>query len=227
MTEGLRFEEVDKIKDALTRAVRVTEQAQAPNGGWNYDPNPGWDEGSVTVTQAQALRAVHNAGIRVNMRTIEKAVQYINTATSDAGLTSYSLSAGRSDARPTLTAAGMCVLTYLGQYNSPKITKGLDYLLKNFKPGTGVNTPQQRAWGQWWYFYGNYYGTVAMYQAGGNYWREWWPAVRGSLIGSQDGSGAWRSGESGQYGEAFGTALALLILQIPYRYLPIFQRASD
>jgi hypothetical protein len=30
-----------------------------------------------------------------------------------------------------------------------------------------------------------------------------------------------------QYGEAFGTALALLSLQIPYRYLPIFQRKQD
>lgn len=227
MQDGLTADEIEKLKDVITRAVRVTEHAQAQNGGWIYDPNPSGDEGSVTVTQVQALRAVHNAGIRVNIRTIERAIEYINKTTSDAGRTRYSLSSGGAGDRPTLTAAGMCVLTYLGQYNSPKITKGLDFLLKDCKPGKGINNPNQQAWGQWWFFYGNYYGTVAMYQAGGNYWREWWPAVRDALVQSQGSNGAWRNGESTQYGEAFGTSLALMTLQIPYRYLPVFQRAQD
>jgi prenyltransferase beta subunit len=227
MQDGLRQEEVEEIRDAVTRAVRVTEQAQAPNGGWLYDPAPRGDEGSVTVTQVQALRAVHNSGIRVNLKTIEKAIEYIHKTTNEQGHTAYSLSSAGSGVRPTLTAAGMCVLTYLGEYDSPKIGKGLDYLIKNFRPGQGVNVPGQQGWGQWWFFYANYYATVAMYQRGGEYWRDWWPAVRDSMVKAQSEGGSWRNSESQQYGEAFGTALALLTLQIPSRLLPIFQRAQD
>lgn len=223
MADTLTSEEIEKLKDVLTRAVRVTEQSQAPNGGWYYDPNPSGDEGSVTITQVQALRAVHNAGIRVNTTTIEKAITYINKSTTDSGQTMYSLSAGGGNGSAVLTAAGMCVLTYLGQYNSPKITKGLDFVIRSMRPGKGGGGGMHQAY----LYYGNYYATVAMYQAGGKYWHEWWPAIRDAMIQSQAGNGAWRSGESGQYGEAFGTGLALLILQIPYRYLPIFQRGQD
>ncbi len=224
MNDGLTAEEIENLKEAITKAVRVVEQSQAPNnGGWFYEPRPSGDEGSVTVTQVQALRAVHNAGIRVNTKTIEQAVSYINKTTTDQGQTMYSLSSGMGNGSPTLTAAGMCVLTYLGQYNSPKIAKGLDFLMKTAKPSKSGGGFQSHGY----MFYGTYYGTVAMYQAGGNYWKEWWPAVRDSLIHAQNASGGWMMGESMQYGDAFGTSLALLTLQVPYRYLPIFQRAQD
>jgi hypothetical protein len=223
MGDGLSTEELEKLKDVLNRAVRVIEQAQAQNGGWYYDPNPSGDEGSVTITQVQALRAVQNAGIRVNPNTVERAISYINKSTTDAGQTMYSLSSGGGNGSPVLTAAGMCVLTYLGQYTSPKIPKGLDYVMKSMKPGRGGGGGFHQAY----LYYGNYYATVAMYQAGGKYWQEWWPALRDKMVQEQTSGGAWRSGESQQYGEAFGTSLALLTLQIPYRFLPIFQRAQD
>ena len=38
---------------------------------------------------------------------------------------------------------------------------------------------------------------------------------------------AWMRGESQNYGPGFGTSLALITLQVPNRYLPIFQRAAD
>lgn len=227
LADGSGSIDMEELKLNLTRAARLSEKSQTRDGGWNYQPQSTYDEGSVTITQVQALRAVRNSGIRVNLNTIKKAIEYVNKVTNANGQTRYSLRGGGGNTRATLTAAAMCAMTYLGEYNNPKIPKGLKFLLEGYKPGTGPNQPSQAAWGQWWFFYGNYYGTVAMYQAGGNYWRQWWPAVRSVLIKSQNADGSWTNGESRNYGTGFGTGLALITLQLPYRYLPIFQRAED
>jgi hypothetical protein len=97
--------DTDSLKDKLTAAIGVIEKSQCPNGGWNYEPNPSYDEGSVTVTQVQALRAARNAGIKVSMKTIEKAVQYIDQSTDANGQTRYSLTSGGHTSF-ALTAAG-------------------------------------------------------------------------------------------------------------------------
>ena len=43
------------------------------------------DEGSVTVTQVQALRAAKNAGIAVPKIIIDKAMKYLEMSTTDGG----------------------------------------------------------------------------------------------------------------------------------------------
>jgi hypothetical protein len=60
-----------------------------------------------------------------------------------------------------------------------------------------------------------------MYLAGGEHWRAWWPAIREELLARQGADGSW---SDGQNGNAYGTAMALIVLQMPKRYLPIFQR---
>lgn len=217
--------DAETLKEKLTAAVRLIEQSQCPNGGWNYEPNPSYDEGSVTVTQVQALRAARNAGIKVSLRTIQKAVEYIDKSTDANGQTRYSLTSGGHTSF-ALTAAGMSVLHFLGTYDHPKLRKGLDSIVRTL-PGGGANNAAMGAWGGW-YFYGNYYATLACYQAGGTYWERWWPALRRDLVATQNkATGAWTNGESVSYGDAFGTALALQMLQIPYRTLPLYQRGSD
>ena len=57
---------------AIRKAVTLTSQGQSAAGGWTYIPGAG-DEGSVTVTQVQALRAAHNAGFLVPRAVIEEA----------------------------------------------------------------------------------------------------------------------------------------------------------
>jgi hypothetical protein len=70
------------------------------------------------------------------------------------------------------------------------------------------------------YFYGHYYAVQAMFLAGGTYWKDWYPAIRDELISQQLDEGSWDS----SHGRAYGTAMALLILEVPNRLLPIFQR---
>ena len=67
------------------------ERAQSSAGGWIYTPDSGGDEGSVTVTQVQALRACRMAGIVVDKKTIDRAVDYIKKCQNPDGGISYSL----------------------------------------------------------------------------------------------------------------------------------------
>ena len=59
-----------------------------------------------------------------------------------------------------------------------------------------------------------------MWIQGGEDWAEWYPAIRNELIRRQSAVGYWTDSICNEY----GTAMALIILQIPNNYLPIFQR---
>ncbi len=218
--DGFREEDLeDELKDKLAAAIRVIENAQSANGGWLYTPKRSGDEGSVTITQVQALRAARNAGIRVSKKTIDKAIEYINKSTNKNGMTRYSLTSGGRTSF-ALTAAGMSCMNFLGEYDNPKIKKGLDFVLKNL--------PKKGSGGSSWLFYGWYYATLATYQAKDEkYWKTWYPAIRSELIRRQTSDGSWKGAESASYGAAFGTGFALQILQIPGRYLPIYQSSRD
>ena len=49
----------------------------------------------------------------------------------------------------------------------------------------------------------------------------WWPAVRDELIAKQSSSGGWLDHHAGG---AYATSMSLIVLQMPKRYLPIFQK---
>ena len=59
-----------------------------------------------------------------------------------------------------------------------------------------------------------------MWQAGGEYWKHWYPAIRDALLKRQSDDGSWMD----SIGSEYGTSMALIILQMPNNYLPIFQR---
>jgi hypothetical protein len=60
-----------------------------------------------------------------------------------------------------------------------------------------------------------------MYLAGGEWWAQWWPGIRDELVRIQSEDGSWVDHQSGN---AYATAMALVVAQMPKRYLPIFQR---
>ena len=88
-----------RIRRVLRHAVRLTVRSQSRDGGWLYTPDANGDEGSVTITQIQALRAARNAGIKVPKSTIKRACDYIaKCANADGGI-SYSLRSRGSSRR--------------------------------------------------------------------------------------------------------------------------------
>ena len=68
------------------------------------------------------------------------------------------------------------------------------------------------------YFYAHYYGVQAMFQGGDEWYQPWYPRIRESILAKQAKDGSWPGGNE------IGTQFAILILGVPYRYLPIYQR---
>ena len=198
-----------EVRETLRKAIRLIVSTQNDEGGWRYQPVRNDADLSVTICQIMALRAAKNTGIYVDKVVIDKAIEYVKASQNPDGGFRYMLSSGGSAfAR---SAAGVAALQYAGIYGGDEIERGLGYV-RHFSP------PIDRSIGH--YFYGHYYAAQAMFLAGDDYWNGWWPAIRAELVQKQAPEGFWR----GQAGQEYGTAMALIILQMPNRLLPIFQK---
>jgi hypothetical protein len=204
--------QADKVHKALIKAVRLIESTQNDEGGWRYNPVPFDADVSVTICQIMALRSARNAGLEVPKETIDKAVAYVRGCQNQDGGFRYQSMAGPS-AWPR-SAAGVASLYYAGIYDDRAIDRGLKYLFNSGMPGAADTQAIH-------YFYGQYYAVQAMFLAGGDSWAKWWPAVRRELLQAQKTTGMW---DDSSAGPDYGTAMALIILQMPKRYLPIFQK---
>jgi len=100
-----------------------------------------------------------------------------------------------------------------GVYEGPEIERGLAYLGQFLPRGEAIGTDGH-------FFYGHYYAVQAMWQAGGEQWDRWYPAIRDVLVSRQQENGSWADPVCFEY----GTAMATIILQMPDNSVPIFQR---
>jgi squalene cyclase len=202
----------DRVRVALEKAVDLIVRTQNREGGWRYQPVPVDADVSVTICEVMALRSARNAGVKVPRETIDRAVRYVRDCQNDDGGFRYMTREGTS-AWPR-TAAGVATLFYAGVHEDNSIDRGLGYLLRTALPGSGRVRQSH-------FYYGQYYAAQAMYLAGGQWWQTWWPAARDSLLQRQSANGGWLDHH---IGGAYSTAMALVVLQVPKRYLPIFQR---
>jgi hypothetical protein len=202
-----------QVAETVRKAVTLTSQGQSAQGGWTYIPGAG-DEGSVTVTQVQALRAAQNAGFLVPRAVIEEAAKYLEKCRTAEGGIRYSLISGGGSRLP-ISAAAVATLYNAGQFDSPIATDCLKYVWGQFQASEGWNKGGGHA------YYSHLYASQGFYMAGDEYWDKYFPATRDQLIAMQGGEGSW-SGDG--IGEVYGTSIAAIILQLPFKYLPIFQR---
>ncbi len=220
------------VKQALQRAVDLIVDSQNAEGGWRYRPFARESDMSITVCQVLALRSARNVGIHVPINTIRNAQSYVYRSAvrsndrayvyrghqgygDDGGSFRYQ---NREHTRATfpLTAAGVTTLYAAGEYDSPIIRDALDYMDRQVVSFS--NDWQDH----YFFYYGHYYAVQAYYITGDPKWTKYFRMIKGKLLERQRRDGSWpcRVGP----GEAFSTAVATLILQIPMQYLPIFQR---
>ena len=199
-----------RIHRVLTKAAQLTQRSQSTKGGWNYTPTSRGDEGSVTITQLQALRACRNAGIKVPKSVIDRAVGYIrNSQCSDGGI---AYRAGqRGSSRPSISAAAICSLYSAGVYEGPMIDKLLPYVKQRVPPSLGGGHA----------YYTQLYMAQGMWLAGEEHWKGYGPKMFQLLLPKQSADGSWADG---RVGSTYSTAIACIILQLPYRHLPIHNR---
>lgn len=210
LSEVWGMTEREGVRDALKRAVLIILGSQNGEGGWRYHPQPVDADISVTVMQIVALASAQEAGILVPAQVIRKAVRYVKSChNKSSGGIGYTRGGG--SVKFSSTAAGVMSLLMCGERDAKEAERGLAYL-ERLPDSTFEKTS--------FYFYGHYYAIQAMYQAGEEHYQAWYPRIQKALLAKQRKDGSW----SASYSSAYGTAMAILILGVPYRFLPIYQR---
>jgi hypothetical protein len=221
-------------------------------GGWGYvsaKDGGNFDEGSVTITQLQALRAARNAGIPVPKENIQRAVNYLDACTTPKGGIIYSYAGGSGAAlagqeRPPLTAAAIACAISSGELTAaikvmnaanpptgtarPNVVQWIEYCKNNIPVAKGRVSHDE---------YQSYYFAQAVYALGddrygqlfpkedrGNWltWSRYKEAMYPYLMDSQNKTdGSWNTGG---IGPVYSTSINLCILQLEKGILPIYQR---
>ncbi len=201
-----------EIREKLQKAVRLIIDTQNAEGGWRYQPVRRDADLSVTICQINALRAARNAGIFVPKETVENCIRYVKQSQNPDGGFRYMLQGGASSF--PRSAAGVVALYSAAVYDAKEVEAGIAYL-RQYMPEIKLGSRYSH------YFYGHYYAAQAMWIRGGEDWNTWYPAIRDELVKRQSSAnGFWTDSICNEY----GTAMALIILQMPNNYLPIFQR---
>jgi hypothetical protein len=214
--------------------------AQSPEeGGWRYSPRQGSDT-SVSGWQVMALKSGELAGLRVPSDTYRRLTRWLDHAQGAGGDPSryayrpLSTQAHQHDPSRVMTAEALLMRQYLGwKRDNPNMIAGANWLHENL-PEFGADAAHPVAERDAYYWY---YATQVMFQMQGGYWRDWNARLRPLLLDSQTTSGplagSWdpqrpvpdRWGHLG--GRLYVTALDLLMLEVYYRHLPIYQTLDE
>ena len=230
-----RNQETDSILGkAAQRSLWIIETAQDPDyGGWNYRPDQrrrsnrreGGDT-SIFSWQLMALKSGKLGGLNVSQSTLYAAQDFLNSVALDGGRQYNYLPSGHWDERgmgdslQSCTAIGLLMRMYLGwKPGHVFLDEGIEQLVRW---GPLLNEGEVNL------FY-IYHATLALHHYGGEHWDTWNREVRRILIQSQAQqgceAGSWhfpdRYGDYG--GRLLNTALAAMILETPYRIMPLYR----
>lgn len=201
-----------QIGSVLARAIELTGRSQSAAGGWLYTPQSAGDEGSVTVTQVQAFRAALNAGVAVPKKVIDQAMQYLDDSRNPDGGIRYQVSRQGASRAPITAAAIVCWFN-AGNHDDPEVKKAIQFVERTLRPsGDGAGGH---------FYYAHLYMAQAMYLISDEKWEPYYEGIARRMLSLQNPDGAW----DGDYvGTVYGTAVATIILQMPYKHLPVMQR---
>jgi len=218
-----------RLKTGLERATHIIVDCQNAQGGWRYNAFARDSDLSVTVCQLQALRAARNIGINIPRATIDRAVEYVKRHQVPSGPAKgryyydvYSSRAFRKADHYSIQAAAATSLLSAGIYDRELLDAVIDFLEQDCA-NVMEETPHHYC-----FWYGNYYASQVFFHADGllrqGCFERYYGKMRAHLLGDQESDGRWRNPTSEGPGDAFATAVACIVLQIPRQYLPIFQR---
>ncbi|MSQ93448.1 MAG: hypothetical protein EXR98_02705 [Gemmataceae bacterium] len=240
----------EELKGILTRAVTYCGSAQSKHneqgvafGGWFYTSaaeGHNSDEGSVTVTQMQGLRACRDAGIPVPKEIMKKGFEYLRKSTDQQGGVVYSYARGgggvaAGGGRPALTAAAIACLFSAGEYKDPYIKKWFKFCEnQNLLQGGGIAAGNRIAFDE----YMQFYLAPSIYFLGEDGWSKLFGGEKGTgvtwkkykanffegVMRAQTADGSWQGGGGWSIGPIYSTSVYCVIMQLDNNCLPVFQR---
>ena len=205
------------MRPKLEKLIRLIIASQNNEGGWRYRPVASDADISVSVLQVVALRAAKNGGLDVPQRTIDSAVKYVKACQhAPSGGFAYQPQRDPGFAR---TAAAIYSLQVCGLYDDPMVKRGSDYLVQN-------NQKNDQ-----WFTYGNFYAAPAQYMIGGDVWEKWYAQIKSVLLKNVTSLRGemyyWEpklDAGMGGVGPSYATSVYVMILAMPYHYIPLYQR---
>lgn len=217
-----------RLRTPVRRAVAFIERAQQSGGGWDYgDRATGRNDTSVAGWQLLALKSAHAAGFPVNWQTLFGAMRHLVAMTNRRGQVGYANRGTYAWRRgPAMVAVGMLSRQILGwPRQSEALTRQAALLLRELPDWQTMRSRQPLRHLHTMYYW--YYGTLAMFQMGGQAWESWNGRLREVLVAHQqrrgDERGSWdppAGGFDSAGGRVYATAINVLSLEVYYRYLP-------
>ena len=202
------------IGGALELAVRsaITSQKKNPLGAWRYSPDANDADTSVSGAILVGLLAARNAGIEVPDASIDRAISYYESMTSDNGNVGYSGGIGGGGMGQSVARTSIASLVYAvsRRQDIPKYKATITNLTSNLESGSGQHYKE----------YARYYQSQALFQGDMEAWEKWNKMLVEKLKASQLEDGSFR----GNFGIPATTSLNLLSLALNYRFLPIYER---
>ncbi len=200
------------LKNAAQGGLDYIGYAQDPNsGGWRYNPG---EPGDTTVTgwMLMALKSGQMGRLNVQSQAIFGAQRFLNSVQNQDG-SQYGYQSRQS--RHTTTAVGLLCRMYTGwRRDNPGLVQGVAHL--------NAWGPSQDS------LYYDYYATQVLFHWAGPEWDTWNRKMREHLISSQERvghpSGSWyfESQQSAAGGRLYNTAMATMILEVYYRFMPLY-----
>ena len=222
MCEAFGMTQDPNFREPAQRALQYIIAAQnKTTGGWRYTPGEAGDT-SVVGWQVMALKSGEMAGLEVPAAVHDGVQRWLKSVEGNqpvGGQFGYI----NASVTPAMSAEGLLCLQFLGtSRNDPAMRAGADYLLTQLPEIRQVQTSY------YWY-----YGTQVMYHMQGDYWQEWNTALRDMVVETQikDGhmAGTWNPADNWEQrgGRLYATSMKLLLLEIYYRHLPLYEQLDD
>ncbi len=217
LAEAFGVSRDERFRNPLKKAVDFLYRARSTSmGGWRYDPGQDGDT-SVTGWQIMALKSARLAGVEVPADGFEHARRWLDLVSHPSKPGQYSYQPGR-EFTPAMTAEGMFIQQLLGLGSSdPRTVGSAQFVLRHLPDWE--DAPNTYYW---------YYATLALFQKGGDDWRTWNERLVPTLVNHQHATGpragSWdpRGEWAATGGRVYQTALCALMLEVYYRYLPLY-----
>ena len=222
LCEACALVEMDDLRSAAEKAVKVIVKGQHESGGWDYNYlQNSRDDTSFMGWCAQALKAAEMAGIGGDEVTeaMDRAIDGFRKNSDPNGGFGY-VKPGRGN----LTGTGVFCMQLLGAGNKTEARKGLLWL-KNFPDNWREPTGERPVY--YWY-----YVNQAMFHRGGLTWKRWGREFLPTVVAAQqvlegqgvngEAIGYWEPiSNKERHGDVYTTSLCALMLQVYYRLAPM------
>jgi hypothetical protein len=205
--------------------------ARNPDLAWRYGVRPGDNDTSVTAWMVLALRSAKEAGLEVDGAALRAAKAWLDRVTDpESGRAGYTVR-GNGPCRTTavmekfppaksesLTAMAILSRLLVGEgRDADSVRKGADLCAARLPVRDDPGAVDFLHW---------HFGTLALFQVGGERWERWNGAMKGTLLAMQRKGeapgvrGSWDPADpwAAQGGRVVSTALNTLTLESYYRY---------